>query len=116
MRYLKEISRDNARTPFQWDATANAGFTTGTPWLKVNPNYLGALIRRKTGSTFRRLLAQRRIEESKIYLKLHPALSVTKISRLCGFTDSNYFTTVFHQFCGVTPVEFQKGQGTAQDK
>ena len=30
-------SRDNARTPFQWDATANAGFTTGTPWLKVNP-------------------------------------------------------------------------------
>ena len=32
-------SRDNARTPFQWDATANAGFTTGTPWLKVNPNY-----------------------------------------------------------------------------
>lgn len=34
-------SRDNARTPFQWDATANAGFTTGTPWLKVNPNYTG---------------------------------------------------------------------------
>lgn len=32
-------SRDNACTPFQWDATANAGFTTGTPWLKVNPNY-----------------------------------------------------------------------------
>jgi len=32
-------SRDNARTPFQWDATANAGFTAGTPWLRVNPNY-----------------------------------------------------------------------------
>ncbi|MFM8913405.1 MAG: alpha-glucosidase C-terminal domain-containing protein, partial [Flammeovirgaceae bacterium] len=27
------------RTPVQWNATANAGFTTGTPWLKVNPNY-----------------------------------------------------------------------------
>ena len=31
--------RDNARTPMQWDNSANAGFTTGTPWLHVNPNY-----------------------------------------------------------------------------
>ena len=35
--YVK--SRDNARTPMQWDASENAGFTTGTPWIKVNPNY-----------------------------------------------------------------------------
>ena len=32
-------SRDNGRTPFQWNSTANAGFTTGSPWIKVNPNY-----------------------------------------------------------------------------
>ncbi len=32
-------SRDNARTPMQWSAEQNAGFTTGTPWLKLNPNY-----------------------------------------------------------------------------
>ncbi|WP_245237086.1 alpha-amylase family glycosyl hydrolase, partial [Paenibacillus ihuae] len=31
--------RDNARTPIQWDATPNGGFTTGEPWLPVNPNY-----------------------------------------------------------------------------
>ena len=31
--------RDNARTPMQWDAGPNAGFTTGRPWLKLNPNY-----------------------------------------------------------------------------
>ena len=31
--------RDNARTPMQWDDSVNAGFTTGTPWLHVNPNY-----------------------------------------------------------------------------
>src|SRR5206468_10282639 len=35
----KESARDNSRTPFQWDSSAHAGFTTGTPWLKVNPNY-----------------------------------------------------------------------------
>lgn len=33
-------SRDNARTPFQWSGGPGAGFTTGTPWLKPNPNYL----------------------------------------------------------------------------
>ena len=32
-------SRDNARTPMQWDDSKNAGFTTGTPWIDVNPNY-----------------------------------------------------------------------------
>ncbi len=40
MGYLKRISRDNARTPMQWDNSKNAGFTTGTPWIKVNPNYV----------------------------------------------------------------------------
>lgn len=37
---LKFSSRDNGRTPFQWDTTGNAGFTTGTPWIKVNPDYV----------------------------------------------------------------------------
>ena len=32
-------SRDNARTPMQWNGGENAGFTSGTPWMKVNPNY-----------------------------------------------------------------------------
>ena len=31
--------RDNGRTPMQWDDSEHAGFTTGTPWIKVNPNY-----------------------------------------------------------------------------
>ena len=35
----KISARDNSRTPFQWNDLQNAGFTTGTPWLKVNPNY-----------------------------------------------------------------------------
>lgn len=36
---MKFISRDNARTPVQWDDSLHAGFTTGTPWIQVNPNY-----------------------------------------------------------------------------
>jgi oligo-1,6-glucosidase len=35
---LRRMSRDNARTPVQWDASPSAGFTTGTPWLPVNPD------------------------------------------------------------------------------
>ena len=39
LRCFDTIARDNARTPVQWDNSPNAGFTTGTPWIKVNPNY-----------------------------------------------------------------------------
>ncbi|MBM7051168.1 alpha-glucosidase [Rothia sp. ZJ1223] len=39
MRYISASGRDNARTPMQWDTTENAGFTTGSPWLKLNPRY-----------------------------------------------------------------------------
>lgn len=35
----KITARDNSRTPFQWNSSANAGFTSGIPWLKINPNY-----------------------------------------------------------------------------
>lgn len=38
---VAKYSRDNARTPFQWSAAAQAGFTTGTPWLRLNPNFKG---------------------------------------------------------------------------
>lgn len=39
MRSIYAKSRDNARTPMQWSAEAHAGFTTGEPWIAVNPNY-----------------------------------------------------------------------------
>ena len=39
MAAINLTGRDNARTPMQWDDSPNAGFTTGTPWIRVNPNY-----------------------------------------------------------------------------
>lgn len=39
LRIIHARSRDNARTPMQWNAEPNAGFTTGEPWIPVNPNY-----------------------------------------------------------------------------
>jgi oligo-1,6-glucosidase len=39
LKVVHAKSRDNARTPMQWDDSQQAGFTTGTPWIKVNPNY-----------------------------------------------------------------------------
>lgn len=39
LNIIRERSRDNSRTPMQWDGTRNAGFTTGTPWIKVDERY-----------------------------------------------------------------------------
>ena len=39
LEYAYRFSRDNARTPVQWSSADNAGFTAGTPWMRVNPNY-----------------------------------------------------------------------------
>jgi oligo-1,6-glucosidase len=39
LKVVHAKSRDNARTPMQWDSTEQAGFTSGTPWIKVSPNY-----------------------------------------------------------------------------
>lgn len=39
LRYLRYKSRDNARTPFQWSDEKHAGFSSGDPWIMVNPNY-----------------------------------------------------------------------------
>lgn len=40
IEYFNQRSRDNSRTPFQWNNKPSGGFTTGKPWLKVNPNYM----------------------------------------------------------------------------
>lgn len=68
-------SRDNGRTPFQWSNTTNAGFTTGKPWIKVNPNYktINAETQDKDPRSvlnyFRKIVALRKIHPALIYGK-----------------------------------------------
>ena len=71
----KQTSRENGRTPFQWDTTKNAGFTTGNPWLKVNANYtiINAEVQEKdpnsTLNYFRALVQLRKKEPVLVYGK-----------------------------------------------
>ena len=66
-------SRDNSRTPMQWDDSANAGFTTGTPWIAVNPNYKFINANQQMGdpdsvfSYYKKLLALRKQYEIITY-------------------------------------------------
>ncbi|HKK46594.1 MAG TPA: alpha-glucosidase [Balneolaceae bacterium] len=73
MKRLNFLSRDNARTPFQWDTTANAGFTTGTPWIQVNPNYrkINVAVEEQDPNSclnyFRRMMALRKQHSVLVY-------------------------------------------------
>jgi oligo-1,6-glucosidase len=62
------MSRDNARTPMQWDASEHAGFSAGTPWLAVNPNHVAINVKAELGDPdsvlhhYRRLIELRHRE------------------------------------------------------
>lgn len=66
-----KMSRDNARTPVQWSDSDNAGFTTGTPWLKVNSNYKNINVQNQENDPdsvlnyYRKLVATRKSPEYK---------------------------------------------------
>ena len=81
LKAVARHSRDNARTPMQWTGGENAGFTAGTPWLRVNPNYTSINVedeRKDPDSVFhfyRQLIALRKNPEYKetvVYGALEP--------------------------------------------
>ena len=86
MKVCSRMSRDNARTPVQWTGGENAGFTTGTPWLKVNSDYkeINVESQEKDEASvlnyYRRLIALRKSEEYKevfTYGEFEPAFENT---------------------------------------
>ena len=83
---ILKMGRDQARTPIQWDASANAGFTTGTPWIAVNPDYVTVNAAAQVGQPgsafehYRRLIELRHTDpvvtdgDFELLLPDHPAI------------------------------------------
>jgi oligo-1,6-glucosidase len=86
LRAMRKMSRDQARTPVQWDASANAGFTSGTPWIAVNPDYTTVNAAAQVGQAgsvyehYRKLIELRHTDpvvidgEFELLLPDHPAI------------------------------------------
>lgn len=70
--------------------------------IGVSPNYLSALIKKRTGKSFVDYLTQKRMEEAKERL-VHSALKIREISEACGYNDQHYFSYCFKKFAGVSP-------------
>ena len=90
---LAPRSRDNARTPYQWNSESNAGFTTGKPWIKVNPRYTEINLERDLKSEdsifayYRKLIDMRKdcpaIVEGDLKFYLEDSESILAYTRSC---------------------------------
>lgn len=113
------ISRDNARTPVQWDDTENAGFTTGIPWIGVNPNYKEINAKAQLADPnsvfhyYRKLIALRKEYPVIVYGKYElllpedPELYVytreldgEKLLTVCSFTEKERTFSLPEEFSG----------------
>lgn len=120
LRYINLHGRDNARTPMQWDGSENAGFTKGTPWIKLNPNYkeINAAAELVDSDSvfyyYKKLIALRKQEAVIVYgdyQLLEPesgslyvytrALEEEKLLVICSFTNQ--------EECYEIPEEFRSG-------
>lgn len=117
MRYLRYKSRDNARTPFQWNDEEHAGFTTGTPWIMVNPNYKEINAKEQMARQdsvfhyFQKLIRLRKeqeiivygtydllLPESKEIYAYTRTLGDKKLLVICNFTENPVPFTVTEEF------------------
>ena len=130
-------SRDNARTPMQWDDTEQAGFTSGTPWISVNPNYKEINAKAETKDPdsvfhyYKKLIALRKQTPIMVYGKYDPlyedsedwfvytrTLENEKLLVVCSFTDQETTFTIPEEFAGAELLianmenEYDKGAVT----
>lgn len=106
MRYFALLGRDNGRTPMQWNTSANAGFSTGIPWIKVNKNYLEINAEDEMSdpdsvfSYYKKLISLHHTEDTLVYGNFIPMLEDSDVIYaykrvldddtilvLCNFTD-----------------------------
>ncbi len=114
-------SRDNARTPVQWDDSAQAGFTAGTPWITVNPNYKEINAKAETANPdsvfhyYKKLIALRKQNPIMVYGKYEALLEDCeelfaytrtyqneKLLVVCSFCDHETVITIPDEFLGMS--------------
>lgn len=112
-------SRDNARTPMQWDDSPQAGFTTGTPWIAVNPNYTTINAKAETADFnsvfhyYKKLIALRKenpimvygryealMEDSEELFVYTRTMEQEKLLVVCSFCDHETKFTIPAEFVG----------------
>lgn len=117
MRKIHYRSRDNARTPMQWSAVENAGFTSGEPWIGVNPNYKQINVESQIHdpdsifSYYKKLIALRKshpivvygdftefLEDSKQIYAYRRALDGQQLFVLLNFSAQNTSVTLPEEF------------------
>lgn len=123
MECVKFIGRDNARTPMQWDSSENAGFTSGTPWLKVNPNYKEINAAAQTDDEdsvfnyYRKLIRLRRENDIIVYghyellmpddeqvFMFTRSLDGHKLLTICNYSGANAAAQISEEFQGCDNV------------
>lgn len=121
-------SRDNARTPVQWDDTEHAGFTTGTPWIAVNPNYTKINAKAETADKnsvfhyYKKLIALRKQYPVIVYGKYELLLAGSeelfaytrtleeencanqKLLTVCSFSDKETTFEIPQEFAGASCI------------
>lgn len=114
-------SRDNARTPVQWDDSEQAGFTTGTPWIAVNPNYKEVNAKAETADPnsvfhyYKKLIELRKQNPIMVYGKYELLLADSeelfvytrtmdseKLLVVCNFCDHEAAFTIPGEFVGAS--------------
>ncbi|MCK1991049.1 alpha-glucosidase [Peribacillus muralis] len=123
MEQMYRRSRDNSRTPFQWDHTKNGGFSTGNPWLKVNDNYTSTNVNQQiqdstsVWSYYKMLIDLRNDSEYRkaiIYGEFLPCYtqydSIVAYKRVTNEASVLIISNFSSQDCEVTIEEDVKGQ------
>ena len=119
MKCLMLRSRDNARTPMQWDDSAQAGFTDGAPWIKVNPNYKEINAAQQLADPnsifyyYQKLIRLRKEKDIIVYGGFEPLyrdneqifayirrLEQEKLLTVCNFSDKNAEMDIPEEFKG----------------
>ncbi|MBY6198306.1 glycoside hydrolase family 13 protein [Vibrio hangzhouensis] len=118
MHALAENGRDNARTPMQWSAAPHAGFTTGQPWIEVNPNYIDVNTEQDMTSNesvyhyYKELIALRKQNKVIVYGEFTPVLEQhDKVFAYLRHDDSSRILVVANFSGESVTVDFSQFEG-----